>query len=65
MINLQSDIVNMPTDEMWDAMRKVEPGWVIDREDRYVNRLEKMAAEMMGKEAALFIPTGRMAILIG
>ncbi len=65
MIDLQSDHVNKPTDEMWDAMRRTEPGWVIGRQDRSVNHLEEMAAEMMGKEAALFIPTGRMAVLVG
>jgi len=64
MINLQSDLMNMPTDDMWEAMRNAKPGWVIDREDPSVNKLEKMAAEMMGKEAALFVLTGRMACLV-
>jgi threonine aldolase len=64
MINLQSDLVNRPTDEMWHAMRETEFGWVADRDDFSVNRLENKAAELMGKEAALFILTGRMACLI-
>ena len=46
MINLKSDLVNMPTDEMWEAMRNTTPGWVIDRDDPTINRLEAMAADM-------------------
>jgi threonine aldolase len=65
MIDLKSDLMNMPTEEMWEAMRNAESGgWVIDREDPNVQRLEQMAAEMMGKEDALFVLTGRMACLI-
>lgn len=64
MINLQSDIVNLPTDAMWSAMQDAELGWVIDREDRNVRRLEELSAEKMGKEAGLFVLTGRMATLV-
>jgi len=65
MIDLKSDLMNMPTEEMWEAMRNAETGgWVIDREDANVQRLEKRAAEMMGKEDALFVLTGRMACLV-
>jgi len=65
MIDLKSDIMNMPTEEMWEAMRNAEVGgWVIDREDPNVQRLERMGAEMMGKEEALFVLTGRMACLV-
>lgn len=64
MINLQSDLMNMPTDEMWDAMRHAKLGWVIDREDPSVNHLEETAANLLGKEAAIFVLTGRMACLI-
>src|SRR5512139_3938806 len=65
MIDLKSDLMNMPTEEMWEAMRNAETGgWVIDREDPNVQRLEKMAAEMMGKEDSLFVLTGRMACLV-
>lgn len=65
MIDLKSDLMSLPTEEMWEAMRKVKPGgWVIDREDPDVRGLEKLGAEMMGKEDALFILTGRMACLI-
>jgi threonine aldolase len=65
MIDLKSDVVSLPTEEMWEAMRKVRPGgWVMSREDPDVQRLEKMGAEMMGKEDALFTLTGSMACLI-
>jgi threonine aldolase len=65
MIDLKSDLMSLPTEEMWEAMRKVKPGgWVIDREDPEVRSLEKMGADMMGKEDALFVMTGRMACLV-
>ena len=65
MIDLKSDLMNMPTEEMWAKMRNAKTGgWAIDREDANVQRLEKRAAEMMGKEDALFILTGRMACLV-
>lgn len=50
---------------MWEAMRNAEVGgWVIDREDPNVQRLERMGADIMGKEEALFVLTGRMACLV-
>ena len=64
-LNFQSDLVNMPTEDMWVAMREAKPGWAIGREDSSVNRLEEVASCMMGKESALFVPTGRMATLVG
>jgi threonine aldolase len=64
MIDLQSDLVNLPTDEMWHAMRQADLSWAVGRDNQSVNRLEKKAAELMGKESALFILTGRMACLI-
>jgi len=62
-IDLISDLVNEPTQEMWQAMRQAKTGWVIDREDPSINRLEEMAARLMGKEAALYVMTGSMANL--
>ncbi|MCL5104645.1 MAG: aminotransferase class I/II-fold pyridoxal phosphate-dependent enzyme [Armatimonadetes bacterium] len=64
MIDFKSDIINEPTDAMWDAMRAAKPDWIIDRQDPSVNRLEEMAARLMGKEAALLVLTGRMANLV-
>ena len=63
-VDLRSDLMALPSEEMWKAMRRAEPGWVVDREDPQVGQLERMAAELTGKEAALFVPTGRMAGLV-
>ncbi len=60
MIDLRSDTVTRPTPEMRRAMAEAEVGDDVYREDPTVNRLEKRAAEMMGKEAGLFVPTGTM-----
>lgn len=57
-IDLRSDTVTMPTDEMREAMAKAVVGDDVYEDDPTVNKLEKMAAEMLGKEAALFVPSG-------
>lgn len=59
-IDLRSDTVTQPTDEMRDAMRNAEVGDDVYGEDPTVNRLERLAAERVGKEAAVFMPTGTM-----
>ncbi|MEW6243915.1 MAG: low-specificity L-threonine aldolase [Bacillota bacterium] len=61
MIDLRSDTVTRPTDEMRRAMAEAEVGDDVYGEDPTVNRLEHLAAEIVGKEAALFFPTGTMA----
>jgi len=60
MIDLRSDTVTRPTAAMRRAMAEAEVGDDVYREDPTVNRLEQRAAEMMGKEAGLFVPTGTM-----
>lgn len=60
MIDLRSDTVTKPTPEMRRAMMEAEVGDDVYGEDPTVNRLEKRAAELTGKEAALFVPTGTM-----
>ncbi len=60
MIDLRSDTVTRPTPAMRRAMSEAEVGDDVYREDPTVNRLEKRAAEIMGKEAGLFVPTGTM-----
>jgi len=60
MVDLRSDTVTKPTPEMRQAMAEAEVGDDVYREDPTVNRLEAMAAEAMGKEAALFVPSGTM-----
>jgi len=58
MIDLRSDTITKPTQEMREAMFKAEVGDDVYREDPTVNKLEEIAAEMLGKEAALFVTSG-------
>jgi threonine aldolase len=60
MIDLRSDTVTRPTPEMRRAMLDAPVGDDVYGEDPTVNRLEARAAEVAGKEAALFVPTGTM-----
>ncbi len=63
-IDLRSDTVTLPTEEMRRAMYEAELGDDGHGEDPTVNRLEKLAANMLGKEAALFTSSGTMSNLI-
>ncbi len=63
-VDLRSDTVTRPTTEMRRAMTEAEVGDDVYGEDPTVNRLERRAAEIFGKEAALFVPTGCMGNLI-
>ncbi|MCL2851796.1 MAG: low-specificity L-threonine aldolase [Defluviitaleaceae bacterium] len=60
MIDLRSDTVTKPTDEMRQVMATCEVGDDVYGDDESVNKLEELAAHTMGKEAALFVPTGTM-----
>jgi len=60
MIDLRSDTVTKPTPAMRRAMAEAEVGDDVYAEDPTVNRLESRAAEIAGKEAAIFVPTGSM-----
>jgi threonine aldolase len=60
MIDLRSDTVTRPTPAMRRAMFEAEVGDDVYGEDPTVNELERRAAEVIGKEAALFVPTGTM-----
>ena len=60
MIDLRSDTVTKPTPAMRRAMAEAEVGDDVYGEDPTVNRLQERAAEILGKEAALFVPTGSM-----
>jgi threonine aldolase len=60
MIDLRSDTVTKPTPAMRRAMMEADVGDDVYGEDPTVNRLERRAAEIIGKEAALFVPTGTM-----
>lgn len=60
MIDLRSDTVTKPTDEMRRAMASADVGDDVYGEDPTVNRLQERSAEIFEKEAALFVPTGSM-----
>ncbi len=58
MIDIRSDTVTKPTEAMRKAMAEAEVGDDVYGDDPTVNELERLAAEMVGKEAALFVPSG-------
>jgi threonine aldolase len=62
-IDLRSDTVTQPTPEMREAMARAKLGDDVYREDPTVNKLQDLAASMLGKEAALFVPSGHMGNL--
>jgi len=62
-IDLRSDTVTLPTEKMRKAMAEAELGDDVYGEDPTVNRLQDLSAERMGKEAALFVPSGTMGNL--
>lgn len=64
MIDLRSDTVTLPTAEMRQAMAVAEVADDVYGEDPTVNRLEEISAQIMGKEAGLFIPSGTMGNLV-
>jgi len=64
MIDLRSDTVTLPTEEMREAMRRAELGDDSREGDPTVRRLEEIAAAVTGKEAALFVASGTMSNLV-
>jgi threonine aldolase len=65
LIDLRSDTVTRPTAAMRRAMAEAEVGDDVYGEDPTVNRLERRAAQVFGKEAGLFVPSGTMGNTIG
>src|SRR5574338_280733 len=61
LIDLRSDTVTRPTPAMREAMARAEVGDDVYGEDATVNRLQETVASLLGKEAALFVPSGTMA----
>ncbi|MFH1514760.1 MAG: GntG family PLP-dependent aldolase [bacterium] len=61
MIDLRSDTITRPTQQMRHAMANAEVGDDVFGDDPTVNLLEETVAEILGKEAALFVPSGTMA----
>jgi threonine aldolase len=64
LIDLRTDALSRPTDEMWAAMRAAEVGWAYLGEDPSVNELERLGAGLLGKEAAVLAPTCTAANLL-
>ncbi len=60
-IDLRSDTVTKPSEAMRRAMYEAEVGDDVFKEDPTVNELERYVADLFGKEAALFVPSGTMA----
>jgi threonine aldolase len=63
-VDLRSDTVTQPTPAMREAMARAEVGDDVLGDDPTVKRLEAVAAERMGKEAALYVASGTMANLV-
>src|SRR5687767_5355131 len=61
MIDLRSDTVTRPTPAMREAMARAEVGDDVYGEDPTVNQLQERVAEVVGTEAALYVPSGSMA----
>lgn len=59
-VDLRSDTVTRPTPEMRRAMAEAEVGDDVYGEDPTINRLEHLAAEIFGRDAAIFVPSGTM-----
>ncbi|MGZ4822841.1 MAG: threonine aldolase family protein, partial [Terriglobales bacterium] len=59
-VDLRSDTVTKPTPEMRRAMAEAEVGDDVYGEDPTINRLEQRAAEIFGREGAIFVPSGTM-----
>jgi threonine aldolase len=60
-VDLRSDTLTKPTEEMRRAMAAAEVGDDVYSEDPTLNRLEERAAEIFGRDAAMFVPSGSMA----
>jgi threonine aldolase len=63
LLNFLSDTVTLPTQEMMDAIQHAMLGDDVYGQDQTVNELERLAASMLGMEAACFMPSGTMANL--
>jgi threonine aldolase len=64
-VDLRSDTFTMPSPKMREAMNSAELGDDVWGEDPTINRLQEVAAERLGKEAALFVSSGTMGNLLG
>ena len=60
-IDLRSDTVTHPTEAMLEAMKSAPLGDDVMGEDPTINLLEEESARLLGKDAAIFVPSGTMA----
>jgi len=63
-VDLRSDTVTLPSPDMREAIYNAELGDDVFSDDPTVNKLEAMSAELLGKEAAMLVPSGTMANLV-
>ena len=63
-IEMRFEVLHQPPTEMWEAMMKVNPGMAIAGEDKVLNEFHALAAELTGKEAAMFLPTTTNGIVL-
>lgn len=63
-VDLRSDTISKPTEEMREAMKNAVVGDDVYNEDPTVKELESRSAKLLGKECGLFLPTGTMANLV-
>jgi threonine aldolase len=63
-IDLRSDTVTVPSEAMRAAMAQAEVGDDVYGEDPSINRLQEMAAALVGKDAGLFVTSGTMGNLV-
>jgi threonine aldolase len=63
-VDLRSDTVTKPTPEMREAMAEAEVGDDVYMDDPTINKLQEKAAEMLGKEDSIFVPSGTMGNLL-
>ena len=60
-VDLRSDTVTRPTPAMREAMAQAPVGDDVYEDDPTINRLQERAAQLLGKEAGLFVPSGTMS----
>ena len=63
-VDLRSDTLTRPTPSMLKAMAEAQVGDDVFGEDPTINKLEEMAADRLGKEAAMFVASGTMGNLV-
>src|SRR5262245_9867141 len=64
-VDLRSEVVARPTEEMFEAMRTADARWASFEADPYVVELEERLADLAGAESALFLATGSLGNILG